>query len=591
MLKIAAVMTTLVVLTMGISARAEMAELQVIHNAADPAAAEVDVYVNDAPFLDDFAFRTATPFVEVPAGVTLNIGIAPGSSGSADDVIAEFPVVLEAGNRYVVMANGVLDPASFALNPGGASIGFNLYPADQIRTSSYFGFVKLKAFHGATDAPAVDIRVQSDWGSWSLFSNLSYGEFSDYRALYGMSYVLDVTPAGDAETVVASYTADLTALRNGAAIVFASGFLNPLDNQDGPAFGLYAALPDGQVLMLPAAEATAQLQVIHNAADPAAAEVDVYLNGELLLDDFAFRTATPFVEVPAGVTLNIGVAPGSSSSADDVIAEFPVVLDSGERYVAMANGVLDPGGFAANPDGHSIAFDLFAKDGIKDRAYFGWVKLIAFHGATDAPTVDIRKRSYWGSRVLFGDLSYGEFSNYRSLRARTYILDVTPAGDEGTVVASYVADLSSLRNGAAVVFASGFLSPLDNQDGPAFGLYVALGDGTVLPLAVADDKGAQYAYNKAEDLESTDVKFDLGQNYPNPFNPTTTISFSLPRASFVSVKVFNVRGQVVKNLLQEPRGAGRHEITLDGRDMASGMYFYRIDADGLTATKSMMLVK
>lgn len=591
MLKSAAVLTTLVVLTMGISARAEMAELQVIHNAADPAAAEVDIYVNDAPFLDDFAFRTATPFVEVPAGVTLNIGIAPGTSGSADDVIAEFPVELEAGNRYVVLANGVLDPASFAPNPGGASIGFNLYPADQIRTSSYFGLVKVKAFHGATDAPAVDIRVQSDWGSWSLFSNLSYGEFSDYKALYGRRYILDVTPAGDAGTVVASYTADLTALRNGAAIVFASGFLNPMDNQDGPAFGLYAALPDGQVLMLPAAEATAELQVIHNAADPAAAEVDVYLNGELLLDDFAFRTATPFVEVSAGVTLNIGVAPGSSSSADDVIAEFPVVLDSGKRYVAMANGVLDPGGFAANPDGASIAFDLFARDGIKDRAYFGWVKLITFHGATDAPTVDIRKRSYWGSQVLFGDLSYGEFSNYRSLRARTYVLDVTPAGDAGTVVASYVADLSSLRNGAAVVFASGFLSPLDNQDGPAFGLYVALGDGTILPLAVADDKGTQYVYDKSDDLESSDVKFDLGQNYPNPFNPTTTISFSLPRASFVSVKVFNVRGQVVKNLLQEPRGAGRHEITLDGRDMASGMYFYRIDADGLTATKSMMLVK
>ena len=88
---------------------------------------------------------------------------------------------------------------------------------------------------------------------------------------------------------------------------------------------------------------TAELQVIHNAADPAAAEVDVYVNGDLLLDDFAFRTATPFVEVPAGVELNIGVAPGTSGGSEDILASFPVTLAAGGRYLAVANGVLDPG--------------------------------------------------------------------------------------------------------------------------------------------------------------------------------------------------------------------------------------------------------
>ena len=51
----------------------------------------------------------------------------------------------------------------------------------------------------------------------------------------------------------------------------------------------------------------ARLQVIHNAADPIADEVDVYLNGTLALDNFAFRTATPFIDVPAGVEINIGL--------------------------------------------------------------------------------------------------------------------------------------------------------------------------------------------------------------------------------------------------------------------------------------------
>ncbi len=65
-----------------------------------------------------------------------------------------------------------------------------------------------------------------------------------------------------------------------------------------------------------------RLQVIHNSADVAAENVDIYLNGDLLLDDFAFRTATPFIDAPADVELNIGVAPGNSSSVDDTLANF-----------------------------------------------------------------------------------------------------------------------------------------------------------------------------------------------------------------------------------------------------------------------------
>ena len=78
-----------------ITALAGTAELQIIHNAADPGTAVVDIYVNEGatPFIDDFAFRAATPFVEVPAGVNLNIGVAPGSSGGPGEIIADFDVV------------------------------------------------------------------------------------------------------------------------------------------------------------------------------------------------------------------------------------------------------------------------------------------------------------------------------------------------------------------------------------------------------------------------------------------------------------------------------------------------------------------
>src|SRR6185436_7315227 len=68
----------------------------------------------------------------------------------------------------------------------------------------------------------------------------------------------------------------------------------------------------------------AEIQIIHNAADPAAATVDVYVNGVLTLDDFAFRTATPFLSIPSGIPLDIGVAPGNSSSVNDTLKNFEV---------------------------------------------------------------------------------------------------------------------------------------------------------------------------------------------------------------------------------------------------------------------------
>ena len=106
---------------------------------------------------------------------------------------------------------------------------------------------------------------------------------------------------------------------------------------------------------------TARLQVIHNAADPGAISVDIYLNGTLLLDNFGFRDATPYIDAPAGTPINIGVAGPNSTSAADTIKNFTVTLTANETYVAIANGVLDPNSFAANPDGRSTAFTLFIK--------------------------------------------------------------------------------------------------------------------------------------------------------------------------------------------------------------------------------------
>jgi hypothetical protein len=92
-------------------------------------------------------------------------------------------------------------------------------------------------------------------------------------------------------------------------------------------------------------------------------------------------------------------------------------------------------------------------------------------------------------------------------------------------------------------------------------------------------------------LESVPKTFSLFQNYPNPFNPSTTIRYALPGRSNVTLAVLNMLGQQVATLVNGEIEAGHHEVQFDAPGLASGVYFYRLQAGGYTQTRKLLLVR
>jgi len=88
------------------------------------------------------------------------------------------------------------------------------------------------------------------------------------------------------------------------------------------------------------------------------------------------------------------------------------------------------------------------------------------------------------------------------------------------------------------------------------------------------------------------IGYELNQNYPNPFNPNSVISYQLSVSSYISLKVYNVLGNEVKTLVNEKLNPGTYETKFDGSNLGSGIYFYKLFADGVVVdTKKMLLVK
>ena len=342
------------------------------------------------------------------------------------------------------------------------------------------------------------------------------------------------------------------------------------------------ALPAGGALVeLPiAADPSARVQVIHNSADAAAAVVDVYINGgaQPAINDFAFRTATPFIDLPAGVDLEIGIAPGSSTGPQDIIPglTFTYNLADGETYVLVANGIVSPSGYNPAP---AFGLDVFAP-GREGASVDGNVDILVIHGSTDAPEVQVAETAVLGGAVVVPPFSFGDFSaDYLEVPAVDLTLEIQLP--DGTPVVAYDAPLATLglENAALVAVASGFLSPATNSNGPAFGVWVALpAGGALIPLDIAT------GIDEESFLSSLSA-------FPNPVNDVLFIDMNSTENAQAEIRIMDMTGREVRNLASRSIAAGESRVAVDMSDLSNGSYLVSIQGNGTSRSVAVQVVR
>ena len=150
-----------------------------------------------------------------------------------------------------------------------------------------------------------------------------------------------------------------------------------------------------------------------------------------------------------------------------------------------------------------------------------------------------------------------------------------------------------LRNGTSpdhIVWQVRFTEPASAQT-----ILPGRGDDYILttnkPFSAFDEYTINTTVLNLENDPKTVESFFLGANYPNPFNPATRITYNLPHKSRVKLEVFDILGRRVRTLVNEIQTAGRHTVRFSGRELASGIYLYRLSAGEHNRTRRMLLLK
>ncbi|MBD3167754.1 DUF4397 domain-containing protein [bacterium] len=412
------------------AAETPMSYLRVGHLSPD--APDVDVYVNGTLTLEEVPYRAFSGYLSVPAG-GVDVEITP--AGDAGTTVIEESITLSADTYYTVTATGLLDDNSLTAT---------LY-MDEVMTDAEQA--KVRFVHASPDAPEVNLALRDGDDLWS---GVEFREDGGYIMVAGGTYDFDVNVSSSGAPALFVDDVELSGSTNYTvfAVGLAGGGDAPLDAiavLDDPGMG------NTVVDLNTSAPQYAQLRVAHLSPD--APNVDVYVAGNMVLENVPYTAVSAYLEVLADRETSVQVF--ATGTSEDPVIDASLTFEPDAAYTVAATGSLDGGSFGPN-----VIMDDLAIDEENARVRF-------LHASPDAPAVDITLAD--GS-ILFDDYAFNATGGFATVGSGSYDLQVRPA--DGSDIVTGFPDVGLEAGTVYTVAATGFL-----------------GDGTLGAIAVVDAPG------------------------------------------------------------------------------------------------------
>lgn len=549
--------------------------VQIIHNSPDTALTELDIYLNDLLIADNIPFRSATTFLEIPdtANNTNTIlKICPENSENAINFYYQTVIPPTAGN-YLAVISG-----TFFQAPYSPQQFFRIdFMSDARITGSSPNNADIVIYHGSDDSPTIDIGEVGLNFPDIWVNDISYGEFSTYRTLDDSIYRIGLY---DEESIILaiSYAGYFKGPEHDgkAYTLIASGFQLPELNAFGPLFSMFIVGQEGGPFqeMLPAYVLdSASVQLIHGIQDPTTSLIDVYLGNELWQDNMPFRSATPFLNIPANREIRLSVCP--SSSTDTTGSFFNELLNlTTFNYTMVLAGMNNPTGF--NPP-EPIRLSV-RENARKTSIDADEIDLLFYHAIPDGGTMDFRSIMPIVT-TLANNLNFGTFNTPGYLEITPYDFSLNLTDESGSSIYNsflFNALGDNLAGEAIVMLASGFLDTEINPLGSPAGFWYTTAAGGML-IECPKVTG----FEPLESNASVTV-------FPNPASDWLNILFEEAPATITKVRILDINGRLQ---CESSLSHGDFQSSLPILNLSNGLYLVEISNSSQVIRKKIQVIR
>jgi outer membrane protein assembly factor BamB len=485
------------------------------------------------------------------------------------------PAVDTEGNVYV----GSSDSTLYALTPSG-SLDWSFDAPGPISGSAAISYTRVRRLSELTSDEEVVYFSTDNNVTYALNIRTPSGITDRMRWLYpGMSTSPVLTSAG---LVIGNQQSisNLVALEpESRALTQLSVLLNDFGGNFDPdliAAILWLEQPGGPLALLP-----------DLSGDPCT-------GGSLIIPDCEFTgqfdPTNPLAVVLAGRDLILGIAQWSQffadliagTSTEGLLGTFPIRFDPDAVSAVVVGGLVDPTGYAPNPDGLSTDLGVFqtefSRETLSDPES---VYLVSGNFSTDASTLNF---SLSGNETFdFSGLNFGSLSDIVAVPEGIYdvaLLGSASGKSGGQLLQQSMLDLTDRAGEIVALYATGFIDPSANNGGPPIGILAAAGSGDVLIGSSVAKQDTELP--KALSIEAL---------FPNPFSGIATVSYDVPRPQRVRIELFDILGRKVRVLVDDEHEAGTRKLSLDSSGLSSGVYLLRLASDQGVVTRKLTVVQ